>query len=64
MIRLTEAQLHKLIKESVTKILREKRELPEVHFCDSYEPQRFEHEYGVRRYKVLSEYENRIGEER
>ena len=62
MIRLTEAQLHKLIKESVTKILREKRELPEVHFCDSYEPQRFEPEYGVRTYKVLCEYGDSIVE--
>ena len=31
-IRLTESQLHRVIKESIRKIIRESREFPEVHF--------------------------------
>ena len=34
-IRLTESQLHRIIKESIGKIMRESREFPEVHFCKS-----------------------------
>lgn len=54
-VRLSESQLHNIVKESIRKIIRESRELPEVHFCKSYR-----HGINETRFQVLCEYGDSI----